>query len=33
MLGITAKCIDSFMVVTHASQPVIVLSGDTIEVV
>lgn len=29
--GITAKCLDSFMAVTHASQSIIILRGDTIE--
>lgn len=33
MLGIIAKCTASFMVVTHASRPVIILREDTIEVV
>lgn len=31
VVGITAKCVDSFMVVTHASQSIIILRGDTIE--
>lgn len=29
--GIPAKCVDGFMVLTHASQSIIILRGDTIE--
>lgn len=33
VVRIPAKCIDSFMVVTHGSQSIIILREDTIEVV
>lgn len=31
--GIAVKCVVSFIVVTHASQSIIILRGDTIEAV